>query len=285
MADDRGVVHRLDLHWRISNVQFFARAMPAEDLLTRVVSVPALGEHVRVLGSVDALLIACVHRVAHHPANGKLIWLADLRHIGARLTPKDWDVFGSRAHEWCVSAICAAGLTQARQLFAAPVPDDVLTRLERNSRDEPPMARQLVGGRRTALRSLALDLKALPGIRLKARLLFQHAFPTPKFLLRMYSTSRRSPPATPLRAPPRPRRLAMADPPCAVSLTTCNSAVALQTLTRSIPSQRGRGAGARAWRGRTGAVCRACEAGASRSTAAPCLVCRWPRHPGARQHR
>ena len=192
MADDRGVVHRLDLHWRISNVQFFARAMPAEDLLTRVVSVPALGEHVRVLGSVDALLIACVHRVAHHPANGKLIWLADLRHIGARLTPKDWDVFGSRAHEWRVSAICAAGLTQARQLFAAPVPDDVLTRLERNSRDEPPMARQLVGGRQTALRSLALDLKALPGIRLKARLLFQHAFPTPKFLLRMYSTSRRS---------------------------------------------------------------------------------------------
>ena len=81
---------------------------------------------------------------------------------------------------------------QARQLFEAPVPDDVLTRLERNSRDEPSVARQFVGGRHTALGSLGLDLKAPPGIRLKARLLFQHAFPAPTFLLRSYSMSRRS---------------------------------------------------------------------------------------------
>ena len=42
--------------------------------------------------------------------------------------------------------------------------------------------------------------------------------------------------------------------------TTGPSAIALLTLTRSIQSRRGRGAGVRAWKGRAGATCRACEA-------------------------
>ena len=192
MRDDRGSVHLLDLHWRISNTQLFARAVPTEDLLARAVPVPELAERAMTLGLVDALLVACVHRVAHHTEGGRLIWLADLGYLAEQMAPEDWEDVVSRAHEWRVSAVCAEGLLQAMHWFSAPVPESVVARLRQTAHSEPPAARRFLGGRRTALGSLLSDLHALPGVTLKARLVLQHTFPSPAFLLHSYSTSRRS---------------------------------------------------------------------------------------------
>ena len=56
----------VDLHWRIANPRVFADALPFGELHRRAVTVPALGRAALTPSPVDALLLACIHRVAHH---------------------------------------------------------------------------------------------------------------------------------------------------------------------------------------------------------------------------
>src|SRR2546426_3871272 len=65
--DGYGVIHAIDLHWRVNNCQIFAEAASYDELLSGSVAVQVLGG--RALGPVHALILACMHRVAHVTAS------------------------------------------------------------------------------------------------------------------------------------------------------------------------------------------------------------------------
>ena len=77
-VDHLGIEHALDIHWRIANPQVVSQVLTHDELLERSVTVRVQEAPMRVLSSVDALLVACVHRVAHHPDFEKPIWIQDI---------------------------------------------------------------------------------------------------------------------------------------------------------------------------------------------------------------
>ena len=70
--DRAGVFHAFDVHWKVSNRQAFADCFSFDELWERRIPIPALGVHAATVSRVDALILALVHRAAHHPGSRDL---------------------------------------------------------------------------------------------------------------------------------------------------------------------------------------------------------------------
>ena len=84
-VDHLGIEHALDIHWRIANPQVVSQVLTHDELVERSVTVRVQGHPMRVPSAVDALLVACVHRVAHHPDFEKPIWVRDIHVLATGL--------------------------------------------------------------------------------------------------------------------------------------------------------------------------------------------------------
>jgi len=196
LVDRYGVVRSVDVHWRLSNAQGFARAASLDALLERAVALPALAPQARGPSPADALLIGCLHRVAHRHGDywygarrhrgDRLIWLYDLHLLAETLDEAQWAEFCRRAAATGLRAVCLDGLRRAQALLGTRVPVQAIGALETGG-DEIAAA-YLRGG---ALRWLATDLRALPDWSSRLRLLAEHAFPPSSYMLARHG--RRSP--------------------------------------------------------------------------------------------
>ena len=168
-TDARGVRHNIDLHWRVSNRQRYAAALPVEALLARAVALPALGAKARCPEPVDALLIAAFHRAAHRGTQ-RLIWLFDIHLLAEGLSPAEGEALVERARESGIARECAEALVLARDAFATALPAPLARLADRQ-------------GARAAMRAPRTfdiwldDLAALDGWRQRLALLGEHAFP------------------------------------------------------------------------------------------------------------
>lgn len=190
-TDGHGVARTVDVHWRLSNAQGFARALSFEELLERSQPLPALSARARGPAPVDALLIGCMHRVAHRHADfwfgerahrgDRLIWIHDLHLLAEGLDEAGWSELCGRAAACGQRAVCLDGLRRAHALLGTRVPAAVASALEAGGREVA--AAYLHGGR---ARWLATDLRALPDWTSRARLLMEHAFPPTAYMLARY---------------------------------------------------------------------------------------------------
>jgi hypothetical protein len=178
----------IDLHWQLTNPQLVAQTLSHAELLARADRITfADGGGMRVPSPVDALLIACLHRAAHHADADDLIWLYDIHLIASRLDTRQWSAFVAAAIGRSVAAISARGLSLARSRFDTRVPDEVMRQLlitdERSAiflrRDLRPIDR------------LAADLASL-GPRQRARLLREHVFPPAAYVRAKYGVQSRA---------------------------------------------------------------------------------------------
>ena len=117
----RGVRHTCDLHWRVSNRAAFSRLLPWERLAAETRPIPALdaGEG---LAPPHALLMACLHRVAHHFDPPTLIWLYDIHLLASSMSEEDAARFVALAVDSGLAAICARGIALAQHHFRTPLP-------------------------------------------------------------------------------------------------------------------------------------------------------------------
>jgi hypothetical protein len=187
------VVHAVDLHWRLASPQAFAHVLSFEELRTASEPLPALTPGARVPSPVHALLIACMHRVAHHHDEAEQFkWLFDIHLLASRFSAADWDEFVALAVDREVAALCGEGIEESVRWFRTRFPDRV--------RSDP----RLTGARtheRTAAylrkRSLAgllvHDLRALPSWRARALLLGEHLLPPADYMRRVYAPGSRLP--------------------------------------------------------------------------------------------
>jgi hypothetical protein len=165
-----GGAHTLDVHWKINNSQVLAHLFTHADLRRDAQPLPQLGPFAFGASPVDALLLACMHRLTHihqpHSTDGleglgadRLVWLVDLHVLAPRLTQSEWATFLAKAREKGLRAVCRSGLEAAQVHFGTHVPGQVMDALAAHGADEAP-ALYLSAGR---WHQRWLDFCSLPG--------------------------------------------------------------------------------------------------------------------------
>ena len=180
-------VHQvLDCHVRINDYVFYADAFDFEELRQQSVPIPALADAAYTLGKTHALLVACMHRVATIPLGGadRLIWLYDIYLLGRSFNTADWDNFLHQARIKSLCGTCVNSLRAAMAFFPVPVPEALLQQLEQGAAEEP--FKPGMGMKRW--RFYLAVFRSVPGIGKKTRLLREHFFPRPAYLMEKYGT-------------------------------------------------------------------------------------------------
>ncbi|HSY50173.1 MAG TPA: nucleotidyltransferase family protein [Thermoanaerobaculia bacterium] len=153
--------HVYDVHWDVANSPVVRDALPFAELIGRAIAVPRIAPAALAPSHVDALLLACIHRVAHHHDNERLIWLYDIHLLREAMTADEHARFWHLAAERRVVTICERSIELTDAWFATESHDrarDWLAEAER-MRDEPSAAFLDRGRLRASV--LGGDLKAL----------------------------------------------------------------------------------------------------------------------------
>jgi Uncharacterised nucleotidyltransferase len=170
-----------DVHWSATNIPAFDAALRYDDLRTRAIAIPALGPHARGLSHPDALLLACVHRIAHHHDSDRLIWLADIALLRERMSREEHALFWRLASDGGVVAVCMRSIAVADEWQSRASHDqaeEFLSAAEL-AREEP--SRVFLDRDLTHGGVMVSSLRALPW-RARMQRLWQVAFPPPEFI-------------------------------------------------------------------------------------------------------
>lgn len=189
--DRSGAVHQLDVHWRLAVPQPFSALPRLSDLWDASMPIPAEGPAARWPSPEDALLVACAHRAAHHSDGGALIWIVDVQRVAERLSDSQADRFVECATRSRICAVAGQALSLARDMLGARLSPPLMALAEMPIDRGEATAQYLSPV--TAMRSLALDLRALDGWRPRARLLREHLLPPPAYMRTAYAPESRWP--------------------------------------------------------------------------------------------
>jgi hypothetical protein len=154
-VDSAGIDHQLDIHWRISNVLALAGVLTYADVAARACPLPHLSGEALAPCATHSLLIACVHRIAHHRNSANLLWLYDVALLADSLDE----------HERAARAATAPG---------APA--------------EPTAA--LLSPRLRLVDLLAADIRSLDSWSKRVQLLREHVFPSRAYMVARYGAGR-----------------------------------------------------------------------------------------------
>jgi len=189
--DGHGIKHAYDFHWRISNPAVFSDSLTFAEADQNASGVPGLGKHARSLCLEHALLLACIHRVAHHRHNERLIWLYDIRLLVKKMSAEQIRSFLRFANAKRVRSVCYQGLSLSRQWFGTSLPEAELHAFENQNGEAEPSAVYLRSEKGGIRRNFMLNWKTLPSLKDKTRFLLETVFPSPDYMLKKYSTRSR----------------------------------------------------------------------------------------------
>ncbi|MGB7218037.1 MAG: nucleotidyltransferase family protein [Vicinamibacterales bacterium] len=184
--DGHGLLHALDIHWRVSNVRAFADVLTFEELAGDAIAVPDLGLHAWSPSPVHALLVACVHRVAHHGDTPNLLWLFDVHLLASKLSQHQRAAFRDLASARKVRAVCGRSLHLAQEAFGGIDVDWIASLAEPSGAVESTAA--FLGGHLRPVDILKSDLAATRSWRARLQLLAEHLFPSSAFMYERYGT-------------------------------------------------------------------------------------------------
>jgi hypothetical protein len=187
-SDRYGLTEHVDLHWKIANPHAFAGAFTFEELERRAVPIAVLGPNARGLSDPHALVLACIHRVAHHYNSDRLIWLHDIHLLATAMSPKEQDDVVDLARVKLLGSVCANGLAEVGARLATAAPPRWRDRLQTIASEPEPTSVFLRAGR-TKLDVLRSDLHALKGWRPRMRMLREHLFPPAAYIRQAYNVS------------------------------------------------------------------------------------------------
>lgn len=177
-VDHAGLEHAYDVHWSISNSALFADVLRYDRI--EPVVLDAIAPHALALPHAEALLMACVHRVAHHHDSERVIWLADIALLRMRMPREEHQRFWRIAAERRVVGVCMRAIELTSEWFgeSGPPVEEFLS-TDEITRDEPSrvfLDRELTYGAVTLA-----NLRALPW-RKRVTRLRQLAFPPAAFI-------------------------------------------------------------------------------------------------------
>ena len=178
-----GLRHACDVHLKLTNPQAYADALTYDELRADAVRLPAL--HAAALGTspIHSLVIASIHRIAHHYDDDDLAWLWDIHLLAKALDAGAWERVLVLARQKQLFGVIAHGLERARLTFGDAGCDDVTRQLARAAREEPPSP---LMSSRTVLDVALSDSAALPTWTARWELWRQHLFPPLSYLRARY---------------------------------------------------------------------------------------------------
>src|SRR5256885_4645548 len=182
-ADAHGGRHAWDVHWRVSNTHAAANLLSLDRIASAGCRPPAL-EGLFAPSRVDALLLACVHRIAHHYDAPDLIWLYDIHLLAESLSAAAggaWTALVSDAAERDALRWTLHSLARAQQRFGTCLPASV-----QQSVDAAATTLTDRAGSWREVDVLRMNLRALPGWSDRLRLVRQHLFPPAAFVAEKY---------------------------------------------------------------------------------------------------
>lgn len=182
----------IDVHWRVANPPAFARLLSYEEALAEATPLPMLGPNVSGFSVVHALLVACVHRVAHHRGSNLLIWFCDIDRLGRRVTEGEWTRFVGLAIRGRVAAICLDSLTRAETCLSTPVPLAVRAALADAARTREPSARFLQP-RSSMAAEVFSDWRALSSVGDRLRFAREQLLPPADYMREVHAPDSRAP--------------------------------------------------------------------------------------------
>jgi len=178
-TDSHGVRHACDVHLKITNAHAYAGSLSYDDLRGEAVALPV---HPGALGPsvVHSLIIACIHRIAHHHGSDDLLWLYDVRLLARALDETGWERVLALAHARALSAVVAHEVERAEDAMGPCVPLAIRRRLHIAAATEsrPP----LLTGPQRLVDVLRSDLVALPSWSARVDLLREHLFPSVTYM-------------------------------------------------------------------------------------------------------
>jgi Uncharacterised nucleotidyltransferase len=187
-TDRTGAAHTIDLHWRIANPKAFGGRITYDELRRTAVAIPQLGSHAYAPSATYALLIACVHRTAHHADAPRLIWLYDIHLLASRLSEREWLSLVEIASDRGVAPVVAAGLEHAREALAASVPPAIVNRLRSHTVETDADVLAFLDGAPPQIRIAWSDLRRTQGWRARARFVREHLFPPASYVQERYQS-------------------------------------------------------------------------------------------------
>ena len=188
--DRNGLFHAVDVHWRVSNARAFADALTYEELARDAVALPALGPGAWSPSPVHALLLACVHRVAHHGDTDNLLWLFDVYLLARGFTAHERDAFAALASARRMRAVSATTLSRAQEAFGGLDVQWIAALSAPGAGIEPSAA--FLGGGLRQVDILRSDLAATPAWQDRLELLREHLFPRAAFMYERYGVRART---------------------------------------------------------------------------------------------
>lgn len=189
-ADASGVVQMYDVHWAIANTPLFASALAFDDLLASARPLSFLGPNALGLSDVDALLLACIHRVAHHHDSDRIIWLADIALLRDRMSRDEHERFWRAAARARIVGACVVSVRRANEWMSRPDVHRAGEWLSRDELERDEASRVFLDRDLTRGALLAANLRALPW-RARLQRLRQVAFPPARFVQQSFGTRNR----------------------------------------------------------------------------------------------
>ena len=198
LTDDYGFEHTFDIHWRLSNRQIFAAALPWSDLVNNTTSTADGDLEILTLNQIYQMLHLCAHRTTHltspqfsrhlTPSGDRLLWLYDLYLVSRDFNEDQWNELADISQHKQISSIVHGAITTASEWFPINLPQTTAQRMQAAGRHE--LARHLLT--RSRLRTLLVDILALPHWRTRLGMLFDAAFPPPDQMLSIYGKRHRA---------------------------------------------------------------------------------------------
>jgi len=185
-TDRSGATHTVDVHWRVANPKAFADRVTYDELRQTAVAVPRLGANAFAPAAPLALLIACLHRTAHHATAPRLLWLYDMHLLAAQFTQDDWDRLVLVAEARGLSLVVAAGLADAIDRLGTIVPNPVLERLQSGAGATDRDVLAFLNGPQPQIQVAVSDWNRIRGWRSRARFLREHLFPPASYVRQRY---------------------------------------------------------------------------------------------------
>jgi hypothetical protein len=193
--DESAFSIELDLHWEISNVRAFSRAMQPRALLANAQWLPGRDGRAGfwTLSNEDLLLHACLHRIAHHHSpihhheqehvGDRLIWLEDIRRLGKVLTQPQWERLGDNARPAFIKPLIHDALRAVEQTLGMRWPNDVTAQFQVDSPDR--IANLLLIP--TAWSQPLADVLCIEGWRAKMAFVLAQGLPPAQYMREHYA--------------------------------------------------------------------------------------------------
>jgi hypothetical protein len=186
-TDARGIRYLFDVHLKISNAWAYADALSYDAIRADAVPMPRLDPRALAPSPVHSLLLACVHRIAHHADSDDVLWLYDIYLLAGALTAREWTRALATAETAALGGVWLRGMERAASAIDRPCSEELMQRLrDLAAREQPAALLDPAGGRSRMIDVAFADWHALPDRRARLQLLAEHMLPPASYMRRVY---------------------------------------------------------------------------------------------------